>query len=272
MNEFHEWLAQGAINRLARVLGLQLTSLWMEEDSRHGRPQVTALARILHVSVGASPEGVSHCLDVGRRRVRGGEALNQPPADEHGRIVMVEEVVQHGLHLMVHCLLGVRLPLGLQEDGRVAERGVGGRLLPAGNLEVYSPAMPGVVLALDAELLAVRARMEREGCTPMAVIRVQADTPVPRIARAARHLCLDAPLVAPVTRADLHFDSRPIDDHSVFTVLVELAVNLVVGVHSGRVMVVNLYLPITDSARCPVAKRTELGLGKKLSFTWHLVE
>eukprot|EP00962_Isochrysis_galbana_P057070 scaffold29265_cov101-Isochrysis_galbana.AAC.3 len=75
--------------------------------------------------VGAGAEGGRACGHVARRRVGGGEALDQPVAQEGRGVGMPVKVVEHGVRLVLcvaHC--GVTIQKG-DEVGRVAE-GEGG--------------------------------------------------------------------------------------------------------------------------------------------------
>eukprot|EP00962_Isochrysis_galbana_P035707 scaffold12244_cov216-Isochrysis_galbana.AAC.8 len=92
-------LAQLAVGRV----GVQdlVARLAVEQDGRGRRAQVAILARVGDAIVGAGAECGGAGGHVARRRVGGGEALNQQAAQEGRRVWVPVEVIEHRVGLML---------------------------------------------------------------------------------------------------------------------------------------------------------------------------
>mmetsp|Transcript_79921 Transcript_79921/g.247974 ORF Transcript_79921/g.247974 Transcript_79921/m.247974 type:complete len:380 (-) Transcript_79921:1585-2724(-) len=117
VDELEERLPYGAaVGRAARGLG---ASLGVQHHRCGRRRQVAVPSGEGRAVIGPASEGVPDGPDVGRRRVRGAEALDQPLPDEYRHVRMVEEVVQQCLHLCQGLAAGIWLLNAAEEYRRV---------------------------------------------------------------------------------------------------------------------------------------------------------
>mmetsp|Transcript_62859 Transcript_62859/g.117555 ORF Transcript_62859/g.117555 Transcript_62859/m.117555 type:complete len:206 (-) Transcript_62859:452-1069(-) len=96
-------------------------TILVKQDRCKCRRQVAVLFRKQHASVLASSECTLNRLHVRRGRVGGAEPLDQPLADEDGRVLVHEQLIQQTCHFCKRCCLCFPALLPLQEDRRVSE-------------------------------------------------------------------------------------------------------------------------------------------------------
>eukprot|EP00968_Pinguiococcus_pyrenoidosus_P004703 scaffold302_cov247-Pinguiococcus_pyrenoidosus.AAC.29 len=89
--------------------------LAVQQDSGDRGGEVSVLAAADVASEEAVSEGDAHALDIVGRRVGGDQALDEEVRDEERRVVVVEEVVQYGVHLVLGVASGA---LGDMHEGR----------------------------------------------------------------------------------------------------------------------------------------------------------
>mmetsp|Transcript_90047 Transcript_90047/g.250139 ORF Transcript_90047/g.250139 Transcript_90047/m.250139 type:complete len:546 (-) Transcript_90047:198-1835(-) len=114
VDDLEERLPQYAVGGRRLVARLRV-----QQDRRHRGGQVAVCAGVGGAAVAARSERIGHVADVGPRRVRRGHALDEAVADEDGRVLVPEEVVQETLDL---CQGSPGIGgLARHEDGRVPE-------------------------------------------------------------------------------------------------------------------------------------------------------
>eukprot|EP00968_Pinguiococcus_pyrenoidosus_P010467 scaffold825_cov249-Pinguiococcus_pyrenoidosus.AAC.62 len=112
VDQLHQGLAHLPVHRVQRYRGRQ--RLAIEQDGGEGGAEVSILAAADAV-VGSHAEGIRHARHVSRRRVGGGEALDEEVGQEHRRVVVVEQVLQHRVGLVLSVAHGHFV---LHEEGR----------------------------------------------------------------------------------------------------------------------------------------------------------
>ena len=117
MVHLEQRLAQLAVRRVGVERGR--ARLAVQQDGGEGRAQVAIMAAIGLAQEGAALEGVGHRLDVARRRVGGGEALDEALCEEGGVVAVPEQKVEQSLRLVLRVADG--RPEERVELGRVAE-------------------------------------------------------------------------------------------------------------------------------------------------------